>query len=185
MEAITVNRYIEVICPVCKSKDVIPIPKSIINNATNLTTVSVQKGKICPHHFQLFLDKNFAIRGYQKVDFQIKSDQGVKPDKFDPKEHFVNSFELYNSSDLDKKKPKTIPKRPDISKNKKFVDVEPSSKSKMTLKEIYDEFWEFIDENNETFHKFILRDRRRRVALGMNDFPQKTVHHLLEITPKN
>lgn len=184
MEAITANRYIEVICPVCKSKDVILIPKSIINNTTNLTTVSVQKGKICSHHFQLFLDKNFVIRGYQKVDFQINRDQGVKPDKFDPKEHFVNSLELHNSNYMDKNIPKTKSRKPVINKDKKFVDIKNTSKSKMTLKEIYDEFWEFIDENNETFRKFILKDRRRRIVLEMNDFTQKTEHHLLEISPK-
>jgi len=55
----------------------------------------------------------------------------------------------------------------------------------MTLKEIYNEFWEFIDENNETFRKFILKDRRRRVILSMNDFSQKTENQLLEISPKN
>ncbi|MBY9010416.1 MAG: hypothetical protein KGD74_11175 [Candidatus Lokiarchaeota archaeon] len=183
MEAITVNRYIEVICPVCKSKEVIQIPKSVINDATQLTTVSVPKGKICQHHFQLFLDKNFVVRGYQKVHFQL--DKGDNQNKFDSKNHFVNSLELYNSNDLCKNKTKTIPRKPDIYKNKKFVDIKTSSKSKMTLKEIYDEFWEFIDENNETFRKFILIDKRRRLILRMNDFTQKTEHHLIEISPKN
>ena len=55
----------------------------------------------------------------------------------------------------------------------------------MTLKEIYDEFWEFIDENNETFRKFILKDRIRRVLLGMNETTQNPEHPLLEISPKN
>ncbi len=185
METITVKRYIEVICPVCKSKDVIQIPKSVINNATQLTTVSVPKGKICQHHFQLFLDKNFAIRGYQKVDFQINNDQSDKLDRFDSKNHFVNSLDLYKSNGLDKNKPKTIPRKPDIYKDKRFVDIKVSNKSKMTLKEIYDEFWEFIDENNETFRKFILKDKRRRLFLGMNDFTQQTEHHLFEISSKN
>jgi len=185
MEAITVKRYIEVICPVCKSKKVIHIPKSVVNNATQLTTVSVPKGKICKHHFQLFLDKNFAIRGYQKVDFQLNQDQNDKQDQFYSKNHFVNSLDLYNSNVLDKNKSKTIPRKPDIYKDKKFIDIKTRLKSKMTLKEIYDEFWEFIDENNETFRKFILKDKRRRLILGMNDFSQKTEHLLLEISPKN
>ncbi|MBY8979093.1 MAG: hypothetical protein KGD72_01775 [Candidatus Lokiarchaeota archaeon] len=185
MEAITINKYVQVICPVCKSKDVIQIPKSVINNATQLTTISVPKGKICQHHFQLFLDKNFVIRGYQKVDFQIINDQGVKLDKIDSKEHFVNSLELYNSSDLDKNKPKTIPRKPDIHKDKKCVEIKIRTDSKMTLKEIYDEFWEFIDNNNETFRKFILRDKRRRLILGMNNHTQRTEHQFLEILPKN
>ena len=187
MEAITVKRYIEVICPVCKSKEVIHIPKSVINNATQLTTVSVPKGKICQHHFQLFLDKNFAIRGYQKVHFQLKNDQSDKQDKFDSKKHFVNSLDLHNSNsnDLDKNKPKTIQRKPDIYKYKKLVNLKVRIESKMTLKEIYDEFWEFIDENNDTFQKFILRDKKRRLVLRMNNFTQETEHHLLEISPEN
>ena len=187
MEAITTNRYVQVICPVCKSKDVIQIPKSVVNNATQLTTISVPKGKICQHHFQLFLDKNFAIRGYQKVHFQLKNDLGDKQDKFDSKNHFVNSLDLYNSNsnDLDKNKPKTIPRKPDIYKDKKLVNLKVRIKSKMTLKEIYDEFWEFIDKNNETFQKFILKDKRRRLVLGMNNFTQEAEPHLLEISPKN
>jgi hypothetical protein len=185
MEAITTNRYIQVICPVCKSKDVIQIPKSVVNNATQLTTISVPKGKICHHHFQLFLDKNFAIRGYQKVHFQLRNDQGDKQDKFDSKNHFVNSLDLYNSNDLDKNKPKTIPRKPDIYKDKNLVNLKVRIESEMTLKEIYNEFWEFIDENNETFQKFILQDKRRRLVLRMNNFTQETEHHILEISPKN
>ncbi|MCJ7648380.1 MAG: hypothetical protein MUP85_07190, partial [Candidatus Lokiarchaeota archaeon] len=63
------------------------------------------------HHFQLFIDKNFAIRGYQKVDFQVKDAK--------------------------------------------------AQKSKMTLEEIYEEFYEFIDDNNSTFIPFIIKDKRR------------------------
>ena len=184
MEVITINRYIQVICPVCKSKDVIQISKSVINNATQLTTISVPKGKICQHHFQLFLDKNFVIRGYQKVDFQLNHKKD-KQDKFDSKNHFVNSLELYKFNVLDKNKPKTIPRKPDKYNKKKIVDIKANNKSKMTLTEIYDEFWEFIDENNETFQKFILKDKRRRLILRMNDLSQKAEHPLLEISPKN
>ncbi len=183
MEAKTINRYVQVICPVCKSKDVIEIPKSVINSATQLTTVSVPKGKICQHHFQLFLDKNFVIRGYQKVDFLLNHKKD-KQDKFDSKKHFVNSLDLYNSNDLDKNISKTIPRKPESYNKKKFVDIKANNKSKMTLTEIYDEFWEFIDENNETFQKFIVRDKRRRLILSMNNLTQKAEHHLLEISPK-
>jgi len=185
MEAITVNRYVQVICPVCKAQNTVRIPKSVINQASQLTTVSVPKGEICPHHFQLFIDKNFTIRGYQKVDFQLNHDETDKQDKFESKNHFVNSLDLYNSKVLDKNKPKTIPRKPDIYKDKKFIDIKTRIKSKMTLNEIYDEFWEYIDENNETFRKFILKDKRRRLILGMNDLTQNTEQHLLEISPKN
>ena len=86
---------------------------------------------------------------------------------------------------MDKNNPKTIPRELDIYKDKKFVDIKTSSKSKMTLKEVYDEFWEFIDKDNEIFQKFILKDKNRRVILSMNDITQQNEHHLLEISPKN
>jgi len=155
----------------------------VISNATQLTTVSVPKGKICPHHFQLFLDKNFVIRGYQKVDFLLNHKKN-KQSKFDSKNHFVNSLELYKSNDLDKNNPITIPRKPENNNKKKIVEIKANEKSKMTLTEIYDEFWEFIDENNETFQKFILKDKRRRLISSMNDLTQKAEHHVLEISPK-
>ena len=102
---------IKVSCPICNSRKEIDIPLEIINESKHLTTVSISKGMICEHHFQLFIDKNFAIRGYQKVDFQVN----------DAKEQ----------------------------------------KSKMTLEEIYEEFYEFIDDNNSTFIPFIIKDKRR------------------------
>ena len=102
---------IKVTCPICNSGKEIDIPLEIINESKHLTTVSILKGMICEHHFQLFIDKNFAIRGYQKVDFQVN----------------------------DKK----------------------AQKSSMTLEEIYQEFWEFIDDDNSTFIPFILKDNRR------------------------
>ncbi|MBY9008950.1 MAG: hypothetical protein KGD74_03680, partial [Candidatus Lokiarchaeota archaeon] len=34
-------------------------------------------------------------------------------------------------------------------------------KNKRSLKEIYDEFWEFIDDNNSDFKEFISKDKRR------------------------
>ena len=34
-------------------------------------------------------------------------------------------------------------------------------KEKRSLKDIYDEFWEFIDDNNPEFKVFISKDKRR------------------------
>ena len=36
-----------------------------------------------------------------------------------------------------------------------------SKRKKMTSKEIYEEFWEFIDDDNENFLEFIINDKRR------------------------
>ena len=32
----------------------------------------------------------------------------------------------------------------------------------MTLEEIYEEFWEFVDEDNPEFQEFIIKDKRRK-----------------------
>jgi len=104
-----IAQSIKVSCPICNSRKEIDIPVEIMNESKHLTTISISKGMICEHHFQLFIDKNFAIRGYQKVDFEVNDKKGKK--------------------------------------------------SKMTLEEIYEEFWEFIDDS--TFIPFIIKDKRR------------------------
>ena len=65
---------VQVMCPICKTQNVIGIPHSTINSASQLTTISVHKGLICPHHFQVFIDKNYKVRGYQKVDLELEEE---------------------------------------------------------------------------------------------------------------
>jgi len=59
-------------CPICDIKKNLNMPYKIINQSKQLTTVSIPKGLVCEHSFQAFLDKNFKVRGYQKVDFEFK-----------------------------------------------------------------------------------------------------------------
>jgi hypothetical protein len=171
MEAIAINRYVEVICPVCKSKKVIQVPKSVVNQASQLTTISVPQDKVCQHHFQLFLDKNFSIRGYQKVDFQldpgeIKKDKRLKPSYED---HFVNSLDLYQSIKSENKASKNISEKPNYKKRTTNFEENFNKKNNMPLQEIYEEFWEFINDKNEIFQKFIINDKKRRTLLRMRD----------------
>lgn len=65
---------VNVVCPICKERKKILVPVSIINEAKQLSTISLPKDLICEHHFQMFVDKNFNVRGYQKVDFQIDAE---------------------------------------------------------------------------------------------------------------
>ncbi|NVM45167.1 MAG: hypothetical protein HWN79_09630 [Candidatus Lokiarchaeota archaeon] len=172
MEAITVNRYIEVICPVCKSKKVIQVPKSVVNQASQLTTISVPQDKICQHHFQLFLDKNFSIRGYQKVDFQLDPEDKKKEKRLKPsyKDHFVDSLDLYQTNKSENNSSKKVPEKPNFRKSRSNFEENFNKKNNMNLEEIYEEFWEFIDDNNEIFRKFIINDKKRRTLLRMRDF---------------
>lgn len=62
---------ISIICPICKKNKKVIIPKSIIDEAKQLTAVSIAKDIVCEHHFQVFVDKNYIVRGYQKVDFHL------------------------------------------------------------------------------------------------------------------
>jgi hypothetical protein len=172
------NKVINIrfICPVCKSEKELPIIKSVINQAKQLTTISIPKNKVCLHHFQAFIDKNFKVRGYQKVDFMFELDE-VEEQKFPIYTVKLNDEELLNNLKLGKnhleynlksqknhkknssaqikknyqKKNKEIPK----VKNVKF------EKKEMTLEEIYEQFWEFIDETNPEFRELILKDPRR------------------------
>ena len=54
---------IQIVCPICKTRDLIGVPKRELNKSSHLTTISIQKGLICSHHFQVFVDKNLQIRG--------------------------------------------------------------------------------------------------------------------------
>ena len=62
---------IRVVCPTCKERKELKIPSKIINQSKQLTTVSIPSGAVCRHSFQSFVDKNFKVRGYQKVDFEF------------------------------------------------------------------------------------------------------------------
>ncbi|NVM17420.1 MAG: hypothetical protein HWN80_06865 [Candidatus Lokiarchaeota archaeon] len=171
MEAIAINRYIEVICPVCNSKKVIQVPKSVVNQASQLTTISVPQDKVCPHHFQLFLDKNFSIRGYQKVDFQLDPEDKKREKRLKPsyKDHFVDSLNLYQSIKSENNTPKNVSEKPKYKKPTSNFEENFNKKNDMTLQEIYEEFWEFIDDKNEIFSKFITNDKKRRTLLRMRD----------------
>jgi hypothetical protein len=159
------TKKIEVICPFCKTRDLIGIPEKKIKNSSHLTTISIQKGLICPHHFQIFIDKNLQIRGYQKVDFELNRDNskelrnGVK--SFNRKEEKKSN--LFENIIIDDN---SVGKKTSTSSNKigtNDLNRENVRDGKeVTLKDLYEEFWEFIDEDNETFQKFIINDKKRK-----------------------
>jgi hypothetical protein len=122
-------RKVLITCPICKTKKEVKIPLRIIDETRQLTTVSIPRGISCEHHYQLFIDKNYDIRGYQKVDFEVCN-----------------------------------------NKNKL---------NKMSLKEIYEEFWEYIDDENTKFKSFVLKDSRR------NSYIKKKELFIREITTEN
>lgn len=147
MTATHTERIIRVICPICKSDKEIDFPNSIINQAKQLTTVSVPTGMVCEHHFQMFIDKNFQVRGYQKVDFELKAGSGIKSSKDNEDNLFDNLVMEGNYLEW----------KPNGNSKSKIKEPE------MTIKDIYDEFWELIDDTNEEFKEFIKIDKRRKI----------------------
>ncbi|MFX1276182.1 MAG: hypothetical protein ACFFBP_15670 [Promethearchaeota archaeon] len=66
-------KNVNIICPKCQEKKVLSVPKKIINESKQLTTISIPANLCCEHSFQAFIDKNFKIRGYQLVDFAFSA----------------------------------------------------------------------------------------------------------------
>jgi tRNA U34 5-carboxymethylaminomethyl modifying enzyme MnmG/GidA len=167
---------IQIICPICKTRDIIGIPVIRQNEKIRLTTISIHKGLICPHHFQIFVDKNLQIRGYQKVDLELHQENskklrnGVKA--FNENKNENNHFfaKLILEGNTVKFKPLTS----DIINESREImqKIVPKSK-KVVLKEIYEEFWEFIDRENKDFSEFITNDKRRRRAFVNSNFNEK------------
>ena len=140
-------KKVQIVCPICKVKEIITLPSRIIRNTTHLTTVSIPKGKVCKHHFQIFVDKAFNIRGYQKVDFELPASKKAAQKN---KRIFTNGFDLYKSH----------------NENQSNLNYSMNDRE-VKLRKIYDAFWEVIDDENEEFKKFILKDIRRMNKLQL------------------
>lgn len=165
---------IQFICPVCKTEKELLIDKSVINQAKQLTTISIPKNKICQHHFQAFVDKNFKVRGYQKVDFTFDSDSIEDKNIFlynfkrDNNELFKNLVVKRNFIEYYPDNVKNYERESQNKYNRQKKKNEKSrakklriEKKEMTLEEIYEQFWEFIDDDNQEFREFIIKDQRR------------------------
>jgi len=71
------------VCPECRTQKNLKVPSKIIEQSQNVITISIPTGLICGHHFQAFVDKNCAVRGYQLGDFEF------------------SKLEYYESSDIE------------------------------------------------------------------------------------
>lgn len=169
MTAVNKNREVQIICPICKKEKQLNIPESIINQAKQLTTISIQKGLLCNHHFQAFIDNNFKVRGYQKIDFELSSkkikDKRINKDKKGGSKNiddelFENlimegNYIEYKPKNLNSNGLHAIPRR----------NGESVIRKEMTLEQIYELFWDLIDDNNREFKELIIKDKKRRNTL--------------------
>jgi len=94
------EKEVLIICPKCQQKRNINIPVHVINQAKQLTTVSVPSGTTCEHSYQAFVDKNFKVRMYQPVDFEfskveilesVQEDDNAEGSEGDSSYHLRNS----------------------------------------------------------------------------------------------
>ncbi|MFX0024357.1 MAG: hypothetical protein ACFE9S_18710 [Candidatus Hermodarchaeota archaeon] len=64
-------RYINLKCPECETQKKLSVPIKIINQGHQITTISVPKGMVCEHKFQVLFDKSFNVNRYQVIDFDF------------------------------------------------------------------------------------------------------------------
>lgn len=110
--------------------------------------------------FQSFNDKNFIVRGYQKVDFEFENKEDQKK-QADIQLFSGSENELFDHLIVEGN---YVGYRPDVKDKNVLKQKSNESKeceNKRSLKEIYDEFWEFINDNNSEFKEFINKDKRR------------------------
>ncbi|MFX1329614.1 MAG: hypothetical protein ACFE91_15915 [Promethearchaeota archaeon] len=65
-------KFIQVVCPKCEKLKSLKIPIKIVSQTQNLTTISIPKGMICEHSFQMLIDRSFTIRRYQVADYKFQ-----------------------------------------------------------------------------------------------------------------
>jgi len=156
---------IKFICPVCKAEKALQFPKSVITQAKGLSTMSIARGLVCEHQFQAFVDKNCAVRGYQRVDFEFEKIR-TEEKRLQNRKNKRNDDELFENLILEGNYLEYNPNQKQENKDKREQKVLPkSSDTNLTLQEIYNEFWEFIDEDTEQFQEFIKCDIRRKNLL--------------------
>lgn len=88
------EKLVKFICPICKAEKQLKISTSVISDAKQLTTISIQKNEVCEHHFQAFVDKNFNVRGYQKVDYEIATKTKLPKGEYSLKVILIGDFKV-------------------------------------------------------------------------------------------
>jgi len=61
-------RFLPLKCPQCETPKRLSIPIKLISHNHQITTISVPKGLVCEHKFQVFFDKSLNVKRYQLLD---------------------------------------------------------------------------------------------------------------------
>ncbi|MHA2142852.1 MAG: hypothetical protein ACXADC_09550 [Candidatus Thorarchaeota archaeon] len=74
---------LNIICPDsnCGTKKEVTVPADNLKQSeSGIVTISISKGIVCDHSFQVFVDMNGRVRGYKKPDFELSFAQDQEPD---------------------------------------------------------------------------------------------------------
>lgn len=67
------TKRVRVVCPVCDKSEYLEVLVSVLKSSgKGLTTILIPDNTVCSHSFQIFVDKNGAVRGYETPDFELK-----------------------------------------------------------------------------------------------------------------
>ena len=117
---------IQFICPVCKAEKILQFPKSVITQAKGLSTMSIAKGLVCEHQFQAFVDKNYMVRGYQRVDFEFEKIRSEEK-RLQNRENKTNNDELFENLILEGNYLEYNPNQKQENKDKAVQKMLPKS----------------------------------------------------------
>lgn len=68
---------IKVHCKKCSVNETIDIPREIIDECMKpILVVHIPQNRICTHQFNIFLDKNLQIRGFEYFDYDVEPKKG-------------------------------------------------------------------------------------------------------------
>jgi len=123
--------------------------------------------------FQKFLWKRSdqrIKRDYKLIDFLLEfKAKKLVDSKADVKLFNENDDELFERLIFEGNYVEYNPKRKNNRDSRPPPIAIERNKGKRNLKDIYDEFWEFINDNNGDFKEFIEKDKRRlKLKLGIN-----------------
>ncbi len=71
VKAILRYKKVRVSCPICNAQKLLEFPLNCVNTSNPLTLVLILNDKICVHSFIVYLDRDFKVRGTQKIDFIV------------------------------------------------------------------------------------------------------------------
>jgi len=69
-------------CPICSRTYCIKVPKLALDESMDkggMTSISIEPS--CNHRFVIYVDTNYKIRGYGKINFCVKTDEECSTEK--------------------------------------------------------------------------------------------------------